>query len=198
MSPIAVIIGFVPLELFAFLNGPLPVAAAAAVGAVTSLVIALATAHRGTPTLSVVQVISLGAISAIAFAGGTATRHFLAAYGGSLSSMALGGYMLLTAPFAPFTAAIARAGVPRDAWASPRFLDTNRRISAVWGVAVFVPGLILLTVTALGSTTSELHSPLLRWGPAVVLIIFAVRYTERTVTQAHTNQPVAPQPPGVH
>ena len=194
MNPLAVVIGFVPLVLFAFLDGRIPVAIAAATAAVAALIVALATARRGTPNLAIVQLITLGLIGVLAFTGGAATRNFLTTYGRAFASLTLAAFMLLTAPFAPFTAAIARANAPREVWKSPRFLEVNRKISAVWGLAVLVPGLVGLASAALGAAMPELHSPMLQWAPTVVMVIIAVRYTNCTVVQARSSQPAAAQP----
>jgi hypothetical protein len=183
MNPVSLIAGFAPLVLLGLLDGPLPVADAAVIAAALALLITAFTIRRG-PALGIVQIVTLAAIAAIAFTGSTDTRHWLATYGGGLSSLVLAAYMLATLPFAPFTAAFARAGVPRELWNSSRFLDTNRRISAVWGIAVLILGLSRLAVAALHT-----HSPLLQWGPAVLAIIYAVRYTRRTVAQAHDSTP---------
>jgi hypothetical protein len=198
MNPVTLVIGFVPLVLFTFLDGRIPVADAAAVGAVAALVVAAVTARRGVPVLPIVQVVTLAVLAVIAVTGGSATQDFLTTYGRGLASLVLAGFMLLTAPFAPFTAAIARAGVPRAAWHSPRFIALNRRISAAWGVAVLVLGLTHLATATMGSSLRPFQAFLLQWGPAVVVVIFALRYTRRTIAEASTGQQAAPAQPRTH
>lgn len=133
MRPVTLVIGFVPLVLFTLLDGRIPVADAAAVGAVAAIVIVVVTCRGGVPVPPIVQAVTLSAISVIAFTSDTATQHFLASYGRGIASLALAAVMLITVPFAPFTATIARVGVPRELWRSPRFIALNRRISAARG-----------------------------------------------------------------
>ena len=183
MNPATLISGFVPLVLFTFLDGRFPVADAAAVAAAAAIIVAVI-ARRGVPVLPIVQAVTLAVIAVLAFTTDAATRTFLATYGSAIASLALAAFMLTTAPFAPFTASIARAGVPRELWTSARFLSLNRRISAVWGAAVLVLGLTHLLTATVGSSLRPFQSLLLRWGPAVIVVILAVRYTKRTIAEA--------------
>jgi hypothetical protein len=195
MNPFTLVIGFVPLVLFTFLDGRIPVADAAAVGAVAALVVVAVTARRGLPVLPIVQAVTLAVLAALAFAGDAATQHFLTTYGRGIASLVLAAFMLLTAPFAPFTATFARAGVPRELRTSSRFVALNQRISAAWGVAVLVLGLTHLATATMGSSLRPLQALLLQWGPAVVVVIFALRYTRRTVAEAQAGSAAAPAPP---
>jgi hypothetical protein len=195
MNPVTLVIGFVPLVLFTFLDGRIPVADAAAVGAAAAVVVVAVTVRRGIPVLPIVQVVTLAVISALAFTGDPATRHFLTTYGRGIASLVLAAFMLVTLPLAPFTAGIARAGVPREVWTSPRFVDLNRRISAAWGLAVLVLGLTHLATATMGSSLRPFQALLVQWGPAAVVVIFALRYTRRTVAEAQAGQSTAPQAP---
>jgi hypothetical protein len=198
MNPVTLVVGFVPLVLFTLLDGRIPVADAAAVAAAAALVVVAMMARRSVPVLPIVQAITLGIISVIAFTGDATTLHFLTGYGRGLASLVLAVFMLLTVPFAPFTATIARAGVPRELWKSARFIDLNRKISAVWGFAVLVLGITHLLSAAVGDSLRPFQTLVLQWGPAIVVVIFALRYTRRTVAEARTGQPQAPQPPRAH
>jgi hypothetical protein len=198
MNPITLVIGFVPLVLFTLLDGRIPVADAAAVGALAAIVVVLMTVRRGVPVLPIVQAVTLAVMSAIAFTSGSATQIFLAGYGRGIASLVLAAYMLITAYFAPFTAMIARANVPREFWKSHQFIGLNRRISAVWGLAVLVLGLTHLATAAVGSSLPRFQELLVDWGPAIIVVIFALRYTRRTTAGAHAARPAAPQPPRGH
>jgi hypothetical protein len=195
MNPVTLVIGFVPLVLFTLLDGRIPVADAAAIGAAAAVVVAAVMARRGVPVLPIVQAITLAIISAIAFAGDAATQSFLTGYGRGIASLVLAAFMLITVPFAPFTAAIARAGVPRELWKSQRFLDLNRRISGAWGVAVLVLGLTHLASAAVGDSLPPFRAFLLAWGLPIVAVIVALRYTQRTIAEARPGPAGAPQPP---
>lgn len=197
MNPIALIGGFVPLVLFSLLDQQIPVAPAAALSAAAALVVVLLTSRHGVAVMPLVQAITLAVIAGIAFAGDLHTKHFLAVYGRGIASLVLAAYILATASFAPFTASIARAKVPREVWSSPRFLETNRKISSVWGLAILVMGIANLAVAVMVSEDSHTHvGPLLRWGPTIVAVLVAVRYTRRVVAETQDARQAAPQYPG--
>lgn len=192
MNPVALVSGFIPIVLFGLIDKWIPVADAAALGAVVAIVIAVVNARR-TPVLPIVQAVTLAVIAAVAFTGGAATQTWLASYGGGIASLVLAAFMLITLPFFPFTAAFARAGVPREAWHSPRFLSTNRRVSAAWGVAVLVLGLCHLAAASIDtSAMTPFQAHLIQWGPAVVAVILAVRYTRRTIAEAQASPAPVP------
>lgn len=198
MNPFSLILGFVPLVLFTFLDGRIPVTDAALIGTVAAVIVVAITAVRRTvvPVLPIVQTVTLAIITAIAFAGDHATQVFLGSYGRGLASLVLAAYMLLTAPFAPFTATIARANVPREYWKSQRFLALNRKISGMWGVAILVLGLAHLAAGAMGPLP-QFQELLVQWGSAVVVVIIALRYTQRVTsgTQGHNAPTAARWPP---
>jgi hypothetical protein len=186
MNPVVLVGGFVPLVLFSLLDGPVSAGDAGAIGAAAAIVIALVMLRRGIPVLPIVQAITLAAFAAIGFAGSPATQHWLTTYGRGVPSLVLAAFMLVTVPFAPFTAQLAHATVPREVWSSPRFIDLNRRISAAWGAAVLVLGLSrMLTAAVNTSTLHPLQAHLIQYGPAVVAVILAIRYTRRAVAEAH-------------
>lgn len=187
MNPVTLVLGFVPLVLFTFLDGRVPVADAALIGTIAAIVVVVFTAVRRTvpvpvPVPPIVQAITLAVITVIAYTGDHATTIFLGSYGRGLASLVLAAYLLVTAPFAPFTATIARVSVPRERWHSPRFIALNQRISAVWGVAVLVLGIAHLITGALGRLP-RLPELLIQWGPAIVVVIIALRYTQRVTAE---------------
>lgn len=189
MNPVTLVSGFVPLALFAILDGHLAVAAAALVAAGVAVVIAIVTPKRVPPTLAVVQGVTLLAIAVLALVGGSSVSDFLHDYGRGIASLTLAAYILVTAGFAPFTAGYARAEVPPEVWRTPAFLRTNRRISAAWGAAITVMGLSNLLYAALGGTSSR--GLLLSWGPTVLAVLAALRYTKSTIGAARTGDPDA-------
>jgi hypothetical protein len=195
VNPVVLVGGFIPLVLFSLLDGPVSVGAAAAIGAAAAVVIALVMIRRGIPTLPIVQAVTLAAFSAIAFTSSSATQTWLAGYGRGIPSLVLAAFMLITAPFAPFTASIARASVPPEVWTSRRFTDLNRRISAAWGVAVLVLGLCrMVTAAVSASSLPKFQAHLIEWGPTVVAVILALRYTQRAIAGAHTGSSAESQP----
>jgi hypothetical protein len=196
MNPLTLVLGFVPLVLFTFLDGRIPVEDAALIGTVAAIIVVAVTARRGVPVLPIVQTVTLAIITVIAFTGDHATKTFLSSYGRGLASLVLAAYMLITASFAPFTVTIARVNVPREYWQSPQFIALNRKISAVWGVAILVLGITHLATGAMGPLP-RFQELLIQWGPAVIVVIIALRYTQRVTSEAqsHNARPAAPQPP---
>ncbi|WP_211766541.1 hypothetical protein [Kutzneria sp. CA-103260] len=73
--------------------------------------------------------------------------------------------------------------VPREHRKNPEFLALNRKISAVWGFAVLVLGVAHLATDSLGSLPSN-EKLLFQWGPTIIVMLFAVRYTRQVVNQA--------------
>lgn len=196
MNPVTLVLGFVPLVLFALLDGNVPVAMAAAIAAAAAVVAFAAMVRRAVPVLPIVQAITLAAVSAFAFTGGPATQTFLTEYGRGIVSLVLAAFILITAGFAPFTAALARAGVPREHWHSPRFIALNRRISAAWGAAVLVLGITHLLYGSIGASLPRFQGFILNWGLTVVAVLVAFRYTQRTVAAAKTGAVRLPQSRG--
>ncbi|HWC79668.1 MAG TPA: hypothetical protein VG756_06855 [Pseudonocardiaceae bacterium] len=184
-----------PLVLFSLLDGRIPVGAATLAGTAAALVVVAVMARKGVPVLPIVQAITLAVLSVIAFTGDAQTQHFLGDYGRGIASLVLAAYMLTTAPVAPFTATIARADVPREMWKSPHFIALNRKISSAWGAAVLVMGLAHLASAAAGSSLRPFQQHLLEWGPVIVAVLLALRYTRRTVADAQSARPAVPQPP---
>jgi hypothetical protein len=195
MNPVMLVGGFIPLVLFSLLDGPVSVGAAAAIGAAAAVVIALVMLRRGIPILPIVQAVTLAAFSVIAFSSSPATQHWLDTYGRGVPSLVLAAFMLVTAPFFPFTASIARGGVSPEVATSPRFVELNRRISAAWGAAVLVLGLCRMATAAVSTPSLRpFQAHLIEWGPAVLAVIIALRYTRRTVAEAHDGPSAASQP----
>jgi hypothetical protein len=198
MNPVTLIVGFIPLLLFTVLDARIPVADAATIGAVAAVIIAVVMARRGAPVLPIVQAVTLAIIAVIAFVGGPGAQSFLSGYGRGLASLVLAAFMLVTLPFAPFTARIARARVPREAWHSSRFISLNRRISAAWGLAVLVLGLAHLTSALVGSSVAPLSAKLIDWVPTIIAVVLVIWYTQRTITAARPGPAAATQPPSAY
>jgi hypothetical protein len=153
MNPVTLVSGFVPLVLFSLLDGRIFVGTAAVVSAAAAVAVGAVMARRAVPVLPIIQAVTLAVIAAVGYASGPATQSWLAGYGRAVPSLVLAAYMLATAPFAPFTALLARAGVSREVRASPRFIGLNRRVSAAWGAAVLVLGLCRLATPPLSTSS---------------------------------------------
>jgi hypothetical protein len=74
----------------------------------------------------------------------------------------------------PFTEAYARETTPRAFWHTPEFHATNRRISAVWGLAFLVGTVSLIAATCVDSLPVMLH----------LIVPFGALYAAFTYTRA--------------
>ncbi|MQY22469.1 hypothetical protein [Nocardia macrotermitis] len=179
MNPTPLIGGFVPLAVFASLDGVIRVDSAAVVATTVALVVAMLTSERKIASVPVAQSVIFAAVAGLAFGGGASAQHFLATYGCCITFMLLAVFMLGTVLFVPFTATIARYCTPAQDGA--QFVDADRRISAAWGLAVLIIGLADLgAATALPNGGKVLVGVLL-WCGAVALAVAALGYTWRVV-----------------
>ncbi|MCU1420563.1 MAG: putative rane protein [Microbacteriaceae bacterium] len=188
MNPTKIIIGLIPFALFAILGNWIPIGWAALVGMAAAIVAILVELRGGVKAVPVVGVIVLGVFAVLGFTGSPEVQHVLAVYGRGLATIVLALYILATVPFAPFTSQFAKASVPREAWKSPRFVTTNRRISLAWGLTVLLTGLCHLLAGAIAVGTPILALAL-NWGLPIAAILWTVRYTRTVVEGATTKSP---------
>lgn len=74
----------------------------------------------------------------------------------------------------PFTIQYARDSVPAEYWQSPRFLETNRRISMVWAAAFAVLVVADAAMTYVPAIPARLDIV-----ATVIALVWAFKYTER-------------------
>lgn len=97
----------------------------------------------------------------------------------------------------PFTEQYARESVAKEYWDSPRFHAVNRRITAMWALAVTVMGIGHLVSGALIGYPAGLVIPadmVLNWVIPFGVIWLTVRYTMRTAHAAHHASSTAGRP----
>ena len=191
MNPIKIILGLVPFALFTLLAGVLPVGWAALVGMLAAIVVLLADLRGGVKAVPVVAVIIMAAFAGIAFLGGHEIAVALGTFGRGLATLVLAGFILVTVPFAPFTAAYARETTPKEYWGSEKFVTLNRRISLAWGgtVLVMAVGHLLAEGINAAGVTMPIIDAALNWGLPIFAIITTVKYTKRTIGADTTTQP---------
>ena len=185
------LLGYVPFILFSLaghLGKPETVtwfAAAAAVA--TAVILAIQTKEERDP-ITVVAFGLLSVFAGVALLGGAGGQTWVGAYGFITLHLLTGLVMLVSAFTVPFTEHFARLSVSRDYWQSPLFRAVNRRLSAVWGAAVFGGGLsrILWLLIQGGSEQTQMNAVgvALNWVLPVAFIYAAYRVTARTVSQS--------------
>jgi hypothetical protein len=199
MNPFNIVIGFIPLAVFAVLVNWLPLGWAAVAGlALAAVLIAATAAHGGVKILPVVQSFVLAVFIVVGFTVGSHTAMAFEPYARGAASLALGAFILATSFSFPFTVQFARHGVPQQYWKSPQFLGVNRRISLAWGLAVLAVGAGHFAAAYVGSGAPVLHL-LLDWGVPIFAVYQAYSVTKRTIAQnarapqpGGAGQPVAP------
>jgi len=183
MNPLNIVIGFVPLTLFAILVNWLPLGWAAAAGLAAAAVITAVTAARGgVKILSVVQFVILAVFTVVGFTAGPGAATTFEPYARGAASLALGAFILATSFSFPFTVQFARRSVPQQYWQSPQFLGVNRRISLAWGLAVLAVGAAHLAAAFVGGSVPVLHI-LLDWGIPGYAAYRAYSVTKRAIAQ---------------
>jgi hypothetical protein len=193
-----IILGFIPLALFAVLAAWIPVGFAAIIGLVASLIVLVINRSGGIKTLPLATAIILAIIAITGFVGGAAVDTFLLHYARGLAALILGVFILITATFAPFTAQFARQMVPKEHWNDQRFKAINRRLSSVWGIAVVVLGVCHLidgAIVASGTNLPNFINLVLNWGAPIVVVLLALKYTTR-ITSAQSDGPAVASPVG--
>ena len=196
MKPLTIIIGFIPLTLFAILVNWLSLGWAAAAGLAVAVVIIAVTARGGVKTLPVVQSVVLAVFTVVGFTAGPSAPTAFAPYARGVASLALGVFILATSFSFPFTVQFARRSVPQQYWKSPQFLGVNRRISLAWGLAVLAIGVGHLAAAYVGGAP-VLHI-LLDWGIPVYAAYRAYSVTKHTIAQnARPRQPGGADRPAV-
>jgi hypothetical protein len=138
--------------------------------------------NRGHETVKIIDVAGIatfGIISALAFVGSSSLKDNLAEYGRGGSALVLAVVMLGSLLFVPFTEQYARESVPKEYWGSPVFRAVNRKISAIWGLAILamagshlISGYIEAT-----STLDRRENLLLNWVVPVLLVLGAIKFT---------------------
>ena len=193
MNPVKIILGLVPFALFALLAGIMPVGWAALIGVLAAIIVLALDLKGGVKAVPVVAVLTLGAFAAIAFLEPAGTATALGTYGRGLATLALAAYILITAGFAPFTAAYAKETTPKQYWGSPRFVSLNRRISLAWGgtVLVMAAGHLVAETLSANGLNAPIILAALNWVLPIVAIIQTVKYTKRTIGADATPQPVS-------
>ena len=186
MKNLVILMGFVPWIVFTLVAqqfGANRVAWAAVIAVALTLFSVITNARKhGPKILNLGTLVLFGAIAVAGFAGGPDVDAWLYRWGVPLVGVVLGIYVLATVPVLPFTAEYARQGTPRQYWGSPTFIKINRVLSAAWGVAILVMGLLSVAVSALGGKTGQADDNqfldlLLNWILPVAIVWFMVKFT---------------------
>jgi hypothetical protein len=186
VKPVKIILGLIPLALFALLAGLMPVGWAALIGVLAAVIAVIVELPGSVKAAPVVGIVVLGAFAWLGFTGDPFVQGLLEHYGRGLATLTLAIYMLVTAGFAPFTAQFARQSVPKQYWKSERFIQINRHLSLTWGGVVLVTAVCHLIAGAVGDAGANMPIIVLglNWGIPVLAILWTVKYTKRVAGEA--------------
>lgn len=208
MNPIGFVLGLAPWFLFSLLShrhGDDSVAIAALCAAALAAVMAWTSRGRGgIKFLDVAGVVTFGAIAVAGFIGGDSLGEWLTNFARGGSTLLLAVLMLISAATVPFTEQYAKDSVPEERWSSPLFRATNRKVSAVWGLAVLFMGVghVVAGLVEPASAPSDGSRPvdlLLNWMVPIALLVLAGKYTKHAVgaaRQERDRQPGEVRSPG--
>ena len=118
--------------------------------------------------------------AAMTIAGIIVSPHdgaWLDRWANTISSGVLGGLVVVTLPFRPFTEDYAREQTPPEMWHTPEFRRTNQVITLVWG-GVFVGTAICGAIAASSPSSSDWTNWILPIALIVVGFQFTARYPE--------------------
>ncbi|MEU5592471.1 hypothetical protein [Streptomyces sp. NPDC020298] len=170
-----VFFSFAPWIVFGVVAGPSTWEYAALAALVTSLVLSGRDILRGRIyLLDMIGIVFFAVLSVLALALDRAELLWLETYAQVIASGMLAVVALGSLAFDPFTAQYAREQTPPDVWDSPVFRHVNRVLTAVWGAAF-----ALMTVSAWLAIRVPSLDDWLDWVVPVVLLVWAVKFTER-------------------
>ncbi|MFD3481186.1 hypothetical protein [Streptomyces sp. NPDC058695] len=166
---------FAPWIIFYVVASPSTWEYAALAALVAAVVLNLSDLRRGSfKALEVTGILFFGVIAVLALLLDRQDMLWLETYAQVLASSVIAVVALGSLAFVPFTEQYARESTPREVWGTPLFRHVNRVLTLVWGgvfVAMAVLGLVAVHTTS--------GADWFNWIIPVVLLILAVRFTER-------------------
>ncbi|MGH2874280.1 MAG: hypothetical protein ACRDL5_17695 [Solirubrobacteraceae bacterium] len=172
-------VGLVPWVLFSVIahHGALKIASVVAL--VAAVAITAWSASKGERP----KVLELGGIAAfagfvvVAFAVDASTGDMIARYARGIAAATLALIAFGSLLFTPFTEQYARAAVPEKFWSSPRFHETNRKLTAMWG-AIFL-AMVPLHVLA-GAIDRPITNIALNWAAPLAMVMWGLKRSTTT------------------
>ncbi|MEW1892181.1 MULTISPECIES: hypothetical protein [unclassified Streptomyces] len=166
---------FAPWIIFIVVASPSTWEYAALAGLVAAVVLNLPDMRRGSfKILEVTGIVFFALLSVLALFLDRQDLDWVERYAQVLSSGVIAVVALGSLAFVPFTEQYARESTPREVWGTPVFRHVNRVLTLLWG-AVFA-ATALLGLLALHTSSGR---DWFNWIIPIVLLVFAVRFTER-------------------
>lgn len=166
---------FAPWIIFDVIASPSTWEYAALAGLVAAVVLNLPDMRRGSyKVLEVPGIVFFVVLSLLALFLDRQDLYWVERYAQVLSSGVIAAVALGSLAFVPFTEQYARESTPREVWGRPVFRHVNRVLTLVWGVVFAATALLGLIAVHTSSGSDWLN-----WIIPVVLLVLAVRFTER-------------------
>jgi hypothetical protein len=172
---IGIYLAFAPWVVFSVMTRHDSLRAAAAAALAASVAIAIPSLARRRPkVLELGAIVAFAAFTLVAFTADASASHDLARYARAIAAGALAAIALGSLLFTPFAAQYARESVPRQFWASPRFMEINRRLTLMWGLVfvVMVPSHLIA-----GAIDTRRTDIVFNWVVPVLLVWWAAKRT---------------------
>jgi len=156
--------------------------AAALLALAAAVVIAGRSIRSGHPKLlELAAVATFIAFSIAAFTLSAGNAHWLERYARAIAAGVLALIAFGSLLSVPFTEQYARESVPQEAWSSPRFKATNRKLTTLWACvfAGMVPSHII--AGAIDTTRGNL---IFNWVIPVALVVYGAKRTTAASQEA--------------
>jgi hypothetical protein len=129
-------------------------------------------ASRKPKLLEVGAVVTFAVFTGIAFAADASTAAWVAKYARGLAAAGLSLIAFTSLLFVPFTEQYARESVPKKFWNSPKFHETNRRLTVMWG-AIFAAMIPFHIIAAQIDTTRG--NLIFNWAIPLALVMWGIK-----------------------
>ncbi|MEU1471193.1 hypothetical protein ABZ434_23575 [Streptomyces sp. NPDC005761] len=182
---------FAPWIIFDVVASPSTWEYAALAGLVAAVVLNLPDLRRGSfKVLEITGIAFFGVLSVLALVLDREDLYWVERYAQVLSSSVIAVVALGSLAFVPFTEQYARETTPREVWGSPVFRHVNRVLTLLWG-GVFAATALLGLLAVHTSSGADWYN----WIIPVVLLVLAVRFTERYPDRVRERSRSAPAAP---
>ncbi|MET7645502.1 hypothetical protein ABZS83_18030 [Streptomyces sp. NPDC005426] len=166
---------FAPWIIFDVIAAPSTWEFATLAGLVAAVVLNLPDLRRGSfKVLEITGIAFFAVLSVLALFLDRQDLLWVERYAQVLSSSVIAVVALGSLAFVPFTEQYARETTPREVWGSPVFRQVNQVLTLVWG-GVFAATALLGLLAVHTSSGADWYN----WIIPVVLLVLAVRFTER-------------------
>lgn len=168
-------LAFLPWVLFTLITQHDSLRAAALAALAAALAIAAPSLAAGRPKLlELGAILAFAGFTVVAFKADPATSAWVARYARAIAAGVLASISFGSLLATPFTEQYARESVPRQFWGSPRFKETNRRLTLMWAwvFVAMIPSHLIA-----GAIDTRRSNTIFNWVVPVILVVWAAKRT---------------------